>query len=122
MKKAIFIVIIVAIAGMIGWTIYDFAGSANDDGPEEETGGATITAPTSDEDDEEGGGKESSNQVGIDIGDKAPDFSLETLGGKKEKLSDYNGEKVIVNFWATWCPPCREEIPDLQKLYNNRDV
>src|SRR5699024_3428873 len=41
---------------------------------------------------------------------------------EKVKLSDYEGEKVIVNFWATWCPPCREEIPDLQKLYDTYDV
>lgn len=38
------------------------------------------------------------------------------------RLSDYKGKRVIVNFWATWCPPCRAEIPDLQKLYNNKDV
>lgn len=124
MKKAIFIVIIVVIAGMIGWTVYDFAGSDDDGEPDEEVGGATITAPDEDDDEseEEGGEEESSNDVGIDIGDKAPDFSLETMDGKKEKLSDHEGEKVIVNFWATWCPPCREEIPDLQKLYKNRDV
>lgn len=122
MKKAIFIVIIVVIASMIGWTVYDFAGSDDDGEPDEEVGGATITAPDEDDDEDESGDEESSNDVGIDIGDKAPDFSLKTLDGKKETLSDYEGENVIVNFWATWCPPCREEIPDLQKLYNNRDV
>src|SRR5699024_9151933 len=54
--------------------------------------------------------------------EKAPDLELKTLDGEKVKLSDFEGEKVIVNFWATWCPPCREEIPDLQKLYDNYDV
>src|SRR5699024_11292811 len=62
------------------------------------------------------------DDVGLGKGEKAPDLELKTLDGEKVKLSDYEGEKVIVNFWATWCPPCREEIPDIQKLYDNYDV
>lgn len=46
----------------------------------------------------------------------APDFTLVDLEGKTIKLSDYRGKIVILNFWATWCPPCREEIPDLIKV------
>ena len=52
----------------------------------------------------------------------APDFELETLDGEKKKLSDLRGERVMVNFWATWCPPCRAEIPDLQKFHENEDI
>src|SRR5699024_12509827 len=62
------------------------------------------------------------DDVGLGKGEKAPNLEIKTLDGEKVKLSDYEGEKVIVNFWATWCPPCREEIPDLQKLYDNYDV
>jgi peroxiredoxin len=47
----------------------------------------------------------------------APDFILKDLSQKKVKLSDYKGKVVILNFFATWCPPCRAEIPDLIKLY-----
>ena len=47
----------------------------------------------------------------------APDFTLETLDGGKVKLSDLRGKIVIVNFWATWCPPCRAETPALEKSY-----
>src|SRR3989338_233281 len=60
--------------------------------------------------------------TGITIGKTAPDFELETLEGKKAKLSDYRGKKVILNFWASWCPPCREEMPEFQRIYSeNRD-
>src|SRR3989338_5436512 len=60
--------------------------------------------------------------TGITIGKIAPDFELETLEGKKAKLSDYRGKKVILNFWASLCPPCREEMPEFQRIYSeNKD-
>jgi peroxiredoxin len=58
--------------------------------------------------------------VGDIKGVAAPDFSLFTLDGQKVKLSDYRGKAVLLNFWATWCPPCKVEMPwfvDLQKQY-----
>lgn len=52
---------------------------------------------------------------GLKIGAKAPNFSLKTLDGKQVELSDYEGKKVMLNFWATWCPPCKKEMPDMEK-------
>lgn len=49
-------------------------------------------------------------------GAPAPDFTLHDLDGKTHRLSEYKGKVVILNFWATWCPPCREEIPSMMKL------
>lgn len=49
-------------------------------------------------------------------GHPAPDFELKSLEGEIIRLSDYKGRPVIVNFWATWCPPCRAEFPDFQKV------
>ncbi|MEK7214279.1 MAG: TlpA disulfide reductase family protein [Chloroflexota bacterium] len=46
----------------------------------------------------------------------APEFTLQSLGGKPVSLSDYRGKTVLVNFWATWCPPCRSEMPDMQRV------
>jgi thiol-disulfide isomerase/thioredoxin len=45
------------------------------------------------------------------------DFTLESLDGKKVSLSSYKGSFVFLNFWATWCPPCRSEMPAMQALY-----
>jgi len=51
----------------------------------------------------------------VKVGDKAPDFSFTTEKGKTTKLSDLKGKVVWINFFATWCPPCRLELPHLQK-------
>lgn len=50
----------------------------------------------------------------------ASDFILKDMSGNKHQLSSYKGKWVLVNYWATWCPPCLEEVPDLVNLYDHR--
>ncbi len=49
----------------------------------------------------------------------APDFTLEDMDGKRHSLSDYRGKVIMLNFWATWCPPCRREIPSMESIYRD---
>lgn len=59
-------------------------------------------------------------QTGLRKGDTPPDFTLTTMDGKEVTLSDYKGKKVILNFWASWCPPCKAEMPHMQKYYDKK--
>lgn len=100
MKKGILITIIV---GMFAWAIYDFViKEEQSEAPEES--------------DIEG------LEVGLSAGDIAPDFKLETMEGESVNLSDFRGKRIMLNFWATWCPPCRAEMPDMQRFYEDEDV
>jgi peroxiredoxin len=57
---------------------------------------------------------------GIDIGLMAPDFTLKTLDGESITLSSLRGRTILLNFWATWCPYCRDEMPAFQNVYEER--
>jgi len=55
---------------------------------------------------------------GTRVGNLAPDFQLHNLDGKPVSLSDFRGKPVFINFWASWCLPCRQEIPYIQEMYD----
>lgn len=56
-------------------------------------------------------------EIGNKIGQQAPDIILKDLQGEEVRLTDYRGRKVFVNFWASWCGPCRREMPELQQFH-----
>ena len=56
----------------------------------------------------------------VQVDELAPDFRLQDLDGRVVMLSDFRGKTVVLNFWATWCPPCREEMPEFQELWDER--
>lgn len=115
MKKWIFIVI---VAGMLGYAIFDFWYDNKEEANKVE---ATDEARQLVEGSVNAAEVEEF-MIGINVGDQAPDFALETLTGESVKLSDYRGKRVMLNFWATWCPPCRAEMPDMEEFYQDKDV
>ena len=84
-------------------------------------GSATDAAATDD-----GTGGTTMVQIGlvddraVQVDELAPDFRLTDLDGNVVMLSDFRGKTVVLNFWATWCPPCREEMPEFQELWDHR--
>lgn len=102
------IIAVMALIGLVIWGVYD-SGKDTDE---------MTTNPS----EAEKGQDEVDVPVGIQQGNLAPDFELKTLDGQSMKLSDLRGKRVIVNLWATWCPPCRAEMPDMQSFYEaNKD-
>lgn len=112
MKKMIFVALIM---GALGWTVYEFVFVSKEEVTQEEGGNTSQQMNELVE-------VEESDKVGIRKGELAPDFELSTIDGETVKLSDYKGKRVMLNFWATWCPPCRAEMPDMQKFQENKDV
>ncbi|WP_054955991.1 TlpA family protein disulfide reductase [Paenibacillus dakarensis] len=91
---------IVILLGLVSWGIYDYSNK-------QETGQTGTNNVTVDHSIEEG----------LKIGNRAPQFTLETKDGEPVKLSDYAGQTVFLNFWASWCPPCKVEMPYMQDFY-----
>lgn len=104
MKRILLIVIVVA---MFGWAIYDFVLSSD----KAEDNGAVAEET-----------EQSGPEVGLEEGNRAPDFELATLDGEEIKLSDLQGKPVFLNFFTSWCPPCRAEMPDMQRFYEDSDI
>lgn len=91
-------VAIVFLLGLVLWGVYDYAQKGKD-----QTGAGDSSLQD--------------KEIGLNAGNTAPNFKLSELGGASVSLSDLKGKKVILNFWATWCPPCQLEMPHMEKIY-----
>ncbi|MEE8336727.1 MAG: TlpA disulfide reductase family protein [Dehalococcoidia bacterium] len=58
----------------------------------------------------------------VEVGQPVPDFAIRDVNGGIVRLSDFRGKVVVLNFWATWCPPCRAEMPDFQEIFEEREA
>jgi peroxiredoxin len=113
MKKWILFIVLI---GMLGWAVFDFIESKNQTAKQlENTDEVQETGAETSKEVEE-------PSIGLEIGNKAPEFQLQTLTGDHVKLSDFRGNRVMINYWATWCPPCRAEMPDMEKFHRDEDV
>lgn len=103
--------------GTDGETKNETAAAQTEEGSEAGRGEAADAAENSGQVDESDAGNGADEQVLPAI-----DFTLTDQYGNTHTLSDYKGKTVFLNFWATWCPPCRAEMPDIQKLYETYDT
>ena len=121
MKKIIFSIAIVLMFGGAAYTVHNYnKASANKPTVTSANKTEGNTNPSEKNSADSSNNNPATDSVGINqnsIKLKAKDFKLKDLNGKELSLSDLRGKKVFLNFWATWCPPCRNEMPEIEKLY-----
>lgn len=102
--RLVLILLTVVLFGLL-LAMQGCASSAQDTGRSSQEGNGTISL------------KGSELAPAPEIGHPAPDFTLADLKGNEVTLSDFRGQTVFINFWATWCPPCRAEMPEIEAVY-----
>ena len=108
MKKSLFILAITILFGVSLYTVINY--NKNKTINSENSNNISLPVETD-------GNKIDMENSQTTTKEKAIDFKLKDLNGKDVSLNDFKGKNVLLNFWATWCPPCKAEMPDIEKLY-----
>lgn len=123
MKKNIIALVLLLLVGVSTYTVYNYNKSNENNisktTPKESTpkeSASTEEKPNTTNNNSPSD-QNNTNAILQNVKIKATDFKLKDLSGKEVSLSDYKGKKVFLNFWASWCPPCKAEMPEMQKLY-----
>mgnify|MGYP006289978933 CR=1 FL=1 len=115
-KLSIFLLIL-----LISITMISCKNETNIEESESQTDETTTNEKNIEEKDEIKENENQSNEKGITKGKIPYDITLKNLEGNTKNLSDYKGKVIFINFWASWCGPCKQEMPDFQKAYENID-
>lgn len=100
--------VLVLLLGLLSWAVYDHQSKKNAENQIKTPVAASNTQDTA--------------KIGIQKGNIAPNLELMTMNGFHWKLANERGKKVILNFWASWCPPCKAEMPNIEAFYKaNKD-
>ena len=91
----------------------DVSGGNEEENPDGDVSGGNEDEP---KDNENNNGQENLPEVGTKVGNRVADITLTTMDGEKITMSDLRGKIVILNLWATWCGPCKAELPDFDKI------
>lgn len=111
MKQILGFAVIALLAGIL---IFNFVQKDDDDSvAEDDDNVIDVSGDT----DVEGATIVSPGKTGFETSDTPPDFKLKNLASETVKLSDLKGKKIFLNFWASWCAPCRLEMPEMQQFY-----
>lgn len=111
MKKIIWAMLAIALV----WVMVDFGVNINQERQDKKQAKADTKIQ------QQASQKEEVVEEGNNSGQLAYEFEAEDMDGNLVKLSDYRGEKVFLNFWASWCPPCRVEMPHLKEFSETQD-
>jgi peroxiredoxin len=107
-----------ALLAAIAAALVAFRATDSDDEPVPAADAAPIDSPSCAGDQADAAGALSG--AGVTVGAPAPDFALRDVNGMGVRLADCAGSVVFVNFWATWCGPCKKELPEMQRLHEAR--
>ncbi|GAA0473435.1 hypothetical protein IRB23M11_13070 [Alkalibacterium sp. m-11] len=115
--------VIWAVLGLVlMFVVYDFVSGLNQEQQVREQAGIQVQYSLEELDsDSIDVTSTSGEKYGLRSGNTAYDFQLEDMDGNTVQLSDFRGQKVFLNFWASWCPPCRVEMPHLQNFHEEND-